>query len=126
MGLTRYKQWEPLVKAKKKTEDQVPMLSAKEAVVLELLLATPASEKYGLEMVADSKGQLSRGTIYVTLSRMEDKGYVASRPEEPVRPTSGIPRRLYKVTGYGRKVYEVWQMARELGRLHAAGAGVAL
>lgn len=111
------------MKSKKKTEDHVPTLSAKEALLLELLLATPASEKYGLQMVADSKGQLSRGTIYVTLSRMEDKGYVASRPEEAEHPTSGIPRRLYRVTGYGWKVYEVWQMARELGRLHAAGVG---
>ena len=114
------------MKSKKKTEDHVPTLSGKEAAILELLLATPASEKYGLEMVADSKGELSRGTVYVTLSRMEDKGYVASRPEEPDPHVSGIPRRLYKVTGYGRKVYEVWQLARELGRLHAAGVGVAL
>lgn len=114
------------MKTKKKTEDNVPMLSAKEAVVLELLLATPALQRYGLEMVAESNGKLGRGTIYVTLTRMEDKGYLISRPEEPDRPMSGIPRRLYKVTGYGQKVYEVWQMARELGRMHAAGAGVAL
>jgi DNA-binding PadR family transcriptional regulator len=115
-----------LMKHKKKTDDKVPTLSAKEALVLELLLRMPASAKYGLEMVAESNGQLSRGTIYVTLGRMEDKGYVESRPEEPDRLSSGIPRRLYRVTGYGQRVFQLWQMARELGRLHAAGVEVAL
>jgi len=114
------------MKAMKKTKDNVPTLSAKEALVLELLLRTAGLEKYGLQMVGESEGQLSRGTIYVTLSRMEDKGYVESRPEEPNRPTSGIARRLYRVTGYGQRVFQVWQMARELGRLRNAGVEVAL
>lgn len=111
-----------LSKTVKNNHDYVPTLSAKEALILDILLQTPASEKYGLEMVGESKGQLSRGTIYVTLSRMEDKGYVQSRPEESDRPMSGIPRRLYRVTGYGHKVFDLWQSARELGRLRLAGA----
>lgn len=116
------------MKRKSKSEERVPTLSSKEALVFDLLLKTPSSEKYGLELVNESANRLKRGTIYVTLNRMEDKGYVESRLEEPERPTSGIPRRLYKVTGYGQKVYEIWQLARELGRLHAASAaaGVAL
>lgn len=113
-------------KIAKDNKDYVPTLSGKEALILGILLQNPASEKYGLEMVGESKGQLSRGTIYVTLSRMEDKGYVQSRSEESDHPMSGIPRRLYRVTGYGQKVFELWQSARELGRLRLAGAEGAL
>jgi DNA-binding PadR family transcriptional regulator len=93
--------------------------------VLELLLGKPASEMYGLELVAASNNGLKRGTVYVTLSRMEEKGYIESRPENPQRPMSGIPRRLYRVTGYGLKVFQLWEMARELGRLRTAETGSA-
>lgn len=110
----------------KKKEVHIPTLSSKEAVVLDLLLRAPGTEKYGLEMVVESDGKLGRGTVYVTLSRMADKGYVESRQEAPNLHASGIPRRLYRVTGYGQRVFQLWQTARELGRLHAAGAEVAL
>lgn len=55
---------------------------------------------YGLEMVRESK-RLKRGTIYVTLERMADRGLVSSRQvfEET---QSGLPRRLYAITGLGR------------------------
>jgi DNA-binding PadR family transcriptional regulator len=112
------------MKLKTKSQDSIPALSGKEALVLDLLLMTPSSEKYGLELVSESDNGLSRGTVYVTLSRMEDKGYVGSRLDEPQRPTSGLPRRLYRATGYGQRVFEVWQMAREVGRLRMIEIGV--
>jgi DNA-binding PadR family transcriptional regulator len=111
---------------KPKFTERIPTLSRKEALVLELLLAAPSSEKYGLELVSESNDRLSRGTVYVTLSRMEDKGYVESHLDQPEHPTSGMPRRLYRPTGYGQKVYEVWQMAREVGRLRMIEVGGAL
>lgn len=106
-----------------KSDDHIPSLSRKEALVLELLLENPAKEMYGLEMVARSLNSLKRGTVYVTLDRMEDKGYVQSRQEEPRPDASGLPRRLYRVTGYGQKVFQVWQMAREVGRMRPAEVG---
>jgi DNA-binding PadR family transcriptional regulator len=109
-----------------KSDDRVPSLSGKEALVLELLLQNPAKEMYGLEMVAGSRNKLKRGTIYVTLDRMEDKGYVQSRLEEPRPNVSGMPRRLYRVTGYGQKILEAWQLAREAGRMRAELLGGAL
>jgi DNA-binding PadR family transcriptional regulator len=110
----------------KESEEQVPMLSGKEALVLELLLAKPATEMYGLELVKASGKGLKRGTIYVTLSRMEDKDYVESRLEEKNSTESGMPRRLYKATGYGQKVFEAWQIAREAGRMRFAEIGGAI
>jgi len=103
--------------------DVVPNLSAKEAFVLELLLDSSTNEMYGLEMVTSSGNRLKRGTVYVTLDRMEDKGYVKSRREKPQPNASGIPRRLYRVTGYGQKAFAIWEMARDLGRMRLVQVG---
>lgn len=105
------------------SDTPVPSLSVKEALVLELLLENLSHEMYGLEMVAGSGNKLKRGTVYVTLDRMEDKGYVKSRQEQPRPNASGIPRRLYQVTGYGQKVFGIWQLARDLGRMRAVEVG---
>jgi DNA-binding PadR family transcriptional regulator len=95
------------------SNDYIPRLSNKELLVLELLIANHTREMYGLELVAKSDERLKRGTIYVTLGRMQEKGVIDSRQEaeDPARP--GIPRRLYKPTGYGMRVYETWRNARE-------------
>ncbi|HKV64562.1 MAG TPA: helix-turn-helix transcriptional regulator [Candidatus Acidoferrum sp.] len=106
-----------------KSDDHIPSLSRKEALVLELLLQNPTKEMYGLEMVAGSRNKLKRGTVYVTLDRMEDKGFVESHLEEPRPNVSGLPRRLYRVTGYGQKIYMLSQAAREAGRLRLAELG---
>ena len=93
-----------------------PRLSAKEAEVLRLLIAN--GEMYGLELVKSS-AHLKRGTVYVTLSRMAEKGYVDSRLEE-VGQGDGPPRRLYTVTGLGERVYHALQSA---ARVFASGEG---
>ena len=115
-----------VLKKEKSKDFEAPTMSGKEAVVMELLLRNPATEMYGLELVKDSRKQLKRGTVYVTLSRMEDKHFIESKLEEKRDDASGLPRRLYKATGYGQRVFEVWQMARELGRLRTADLGGAL
>ena len=70
-------------------------------------------EKYGLELVAASGGALKRGTVYVTLGRMERKGFVESRQEAQPVGAIGLPRRLYRATAYGLKVLEAYQLLRE-------------
>lgn len=86
--------------------------------MLELMLQNPGEQHYALELVERSRRRLGRGTVYVTLARMEEKGYLDSRQETPVPGWPGHPRRLYTVTGLGRRVYEAWQLAQE----HMAGA----
>jgi DNA-binding PadR family transcriptional regulator len=76
-----------------------PRLSAKEILILDLLAD---GEQYGLQLVAASKGRLKRGTVYVTLGRMEDKGYITSRLEDAPPDMGGMPRRLYEATPLGR------------------------
>ncbi len=83
-----------------------PRLSATEARVLELL--TDRGGLYGLQLVGASRGRLKRGTIYVTLGRMEEKGYVTSRAEAAPEGAGGLPRRLYDATPYGVRVLKAW------------------
>ena len=88
-------------------------LSTKESLILELLVQK--QEMYGLQLVAASRGLLKRGTVYVTLGRMEEKGYIASRLEDPPAEAGGMPRRIYQATPLGRRVLKAWTGA--VGRL---------
>ena len=85
----------------------------KERIILELL--TAQGELYGLQMVAASNRRLKRGTIYVTLGRMERKGYITSRVEDPPEEVGGLPRRVYQPTAVGRRILATWEhVARQL------------
>ena len=87
-----------------------PTLSSKERVVLELLAAKRDS-MYGLELVAQSGSRLKRGTVYVTLGRMQQKGLVVAEPEKFADDSGLVPRRLYRATPYGLRVLRVWTLA---------------
>jgi len=91
-----------------RSDDAPPRLSGKEAVVLELL---HDGEQYGLEIVRLSEGRLKRGTVYTTLNRMQQKGYVQSRSEEKPAHVPGIPRRLFCATPYGLRVLAAHELA---------------
>ena len=85
---------------------RVLTLSAKESLILELLIE--GRELYGLQLVGASKRRLKRGTVYVTLGRMEEKGYISSRLEDAPPDMGGMPRRLYQATPLGRRVLAAW------------------
>jgi len=87
--------------------------------VLDLL---EASERYGLELVVASRGRLKRGSIYVTLGRMEAKAFIASRQEDRSPGAIGLPRRLYRPTAYGLKVRDAYRLLREALALKPAEA----
>ena len=76
-------------------------VSGKEEEILELLMEH--QKLYGLEMVAKSNS-LKRGTIYVTLNRLEDKGLVKSREVQPKKGARGPARRVYSITMDGKRV----------------------
>jgi PadR family transcriptional regulator PadR len=97
----------------------IPTLSSKERLILELLVER--EEMYGLQLVDSSRRRLKRGTVYVTLGRMEDKGYVTARREQPPSEAGGLPRRIYRATPLGRRLLEAWahvaqQLTPELAR----------
>jgi DNA-binding PadR family transcriptional regulator len=85
-------------------------MSRTESLVMDLLRGT---ERYGLELVDASAGALKRGSVYVILARMEEKGFIESRQEERSPGVSGVPRRLYRATPYGVKVHDAFSILRE-------------
>ena len=88
------------------------LFRSKEMVILELLLA--GDEMYGLELVDASRRRLKRGTVYVTLGRMQEKGYLESR-QEPLPPGAiGLPRRLYRPTGFALRALAAWKAAEQI------------
>ena len=86
----------------------VPRLSTTERLILDLLRER---ELFGLQLVDHSGGALKRGTVYVTLGRMQDKGYVESRTEPLPQGAIGLPRRWYRPTEYGLRVHDAWAVA---------------
>ena len=85
-------------------------MSRTESLILELLRAR---ERYGLELVDDSAGTLKRGSVYVILARMEEKGFVESRQEARPANAGGVPRRIYRATEYGLKVHDAFAVLRD-------------
>jgi DNA-binding PadR family transcriptional regulator len=93
-------------------QQPIPTLPPKERLILDLLIAQ--GPLFGLQLVALSEGMLKRGTVYVTLGRMETKGFVRSEQEAMPPGAIGLPRRLYYPTPLGERVVRAWSlMARE-------------
>jgi PadR family transcriptional regulator PadR len=91
--------------------NRAPSLSIIESIILDLL---QEQTRFGLELVEVSSGRLKRGSVYVTLARMEAKGFVESHQEERHPAAIGLPRRLYRATPYGLQVSSAYR------QLHAA------
>lgn len=92
---------------------KVPDLRYIEAVIVGVLLSHPAREMYGLEILDGSGGLLKRGSIYVTLQRMEEKKLLESRQESRAKPEVGIARRVYSVTGLGERAFDEYRVKHQ-------------
>jgi len=98
----------------------LPRLSNSERIILEEL---QTQERFGLQLAEN--GAVKRGTVYVTLSRMEKKGYVASRQDTLPEGAIGLPRRWYHATPYGRRILAAWRVAESVFAGESARAGAA-
>jgi len=75
-----------------------PRLSHQTATLLVELLANPGTWRYGYDLIRTT--DLTAGTLYPTLIRLADSGWLTTRWEartEGGRP----PRHLYRLTGEG-------------------------
>lgn len=84
--------------------------------MLRLLAGT---EQYGLELVNASDGALKRGTVYVTLARMEEKGLLLVRRPPPGKHEAGLPRPRYRASALGQRLLaatEQWLVHVKGGR----------
>ncbi len=71
-------------------------------------------ELFGLRMVELYACRLKRGTVYVTLGRMQEKGYLESRQEPLPEGAIGLPRRLYRPTGLAMRILAAWKAAEQI------------
>ncbi|MEU7003034.1 PadR family transcriptional regulator [Nonomuraea sp. NPDC046570] len=67
--------------------------------VLRELLDDPSAEHYGLELRAATG--LAGGTLYPILVRLEERGWVESRWDDPAAHQGRPPRRYYRITEDG-------------------------
>lgn len=77
--------------------------------LLVLLAVLQAGEgAYGTRILEELRTRggrsVSRGAVYVTLDRLEAKGYLSSRAEGATPARGGRPRRYYSVRPAGLKV----------------------
>ena len=102
----------------------VAKFSLTEAVISHMLRQS-ATPLFGLELVRRSptgEYQIKKGTIYVTLERMESKGLVTSERETSPPPNLKegafyIPRRMYTLTPKGLQALAATQEA--IAQLHS-------
>jgi len=70
-----------------------------------LAILRSGEEAYGAQLIRELKRtagrSVTRGSIYVTLDRMEGKGWIRSTESEPRPERGGRPRRLLSVTPAG-------------------------
>src|SRR5436305_2688926 len=87
----------------------IPRLASTERLILNRL--TQRGEEFALRLADRSGGALKRGTVYITLQRMESKGYVESSLEPPTEGVMRRPRRWYRPSQYGLQVLNAWKVA---------------
>lgn len=78
------------------------MPSQREAVILASLLH---GERYGRDIRSEyerrTKQSLPLGSLYVTLDRLEEKGFIRSRLGESASERGGNRRKYFKITAAG-------------------------
>jgi DNA-binding PadR family transcriptional regulator len=90
-----------------RNRQRVELPTRSEIAVMQIL-QTAAAGLYGLELVEASNGEVSRGSVYVLLGRLEDKGFVKkSEPAKAATDHPGLPRPIYKLTAEGMRVLAV-------------------
>ena len=87
----------------------LPKVSKTERLILEQLVNHPPG-KYGLEIVNDSGGAVRRGSVYVLLERLEERGLIKCERNENTPKQGGLPRPIYSATGLGGKVLAAYEL----------------
>ena len=112
--------------ARQSLANQATMLGELEQLVL-LGVMRAGPDAYGVpvhdEIQKRAARDLTLGTIYKTLTRLEDKGMVSSRIGEPTGERGGRRTRCYQVTPAGSRALQA--SIRSLRRM-AAGLDVGL
>jgi DNA-binding PadR family transcriptional regulator len=93
----------------KKTNSVLPQVSPIEHVILKML--EDNGEMYAAQMVKKSK-RVKKGTVYVTLTRMQKKGIVNSRSvKKQEKSIAHKPIRYFAISDKGKKLLSAVQAA---------------
>ena len=88
-----------------------PTANDREAVILMLL---SPGEKYGRAIrdayEKETGKKMPTGSLYVTLDRMEKKGFLDSRVGESTHERGGNRRTYYEVTGHGARALQAYEL----------------
>jgi DNA-binding PadR family transcriptional regulator len=97
-------------------------MAPKELLALRLLIDN-SKGLYGSQFVHLSEGNLNRGTVYVMLERMIDKGFVRE-VEEPPTASLQLARTRHLITAQGRSAYTAFLAEQGLQMVPFATASV--
>ena len=88
------------------------MADALSPAVFHILLALAGGERHGYGIMkealrhSDGAVRLGAGTIYGTLQRLIENGWVAEAPRAGPRTVAGRARRYYRLTAKGREALD--------------------
>lgn len=95
---------------------QVPNISDFEAELIGIVLSlnVNSEEAYGVpindELTRIRGGrEIVSGALYTGLQRLVDKGLLEAESTPPLPERGGRGKRLYTVTGVGKKAYREWE-----------------
>jgi DNA-binding PadR family transcriptional regulator len=101
--------------------EQSPLGEFEMVVLMAVLHRQAEDEAFGSAIREDieqrSGRRVSRGSIYITLDRLEEKGLLTSRLGDPEPGRAGRPKRFFRVTAPGRRA--VKHSLALLTRMHA-------
>lgn len=86
---------------------------------LKIMACLTRGRLYGLEIIDMTNGEVSIGSLYNMLDRLEKKRYVKSEWGEETAERGGNRRRYYELTAAGRQTY-----AAEFGSIAQLHHGV--
>jgi PadR family transcriptional regulator PadR len=99
--------------ARKKSDDPLDLTPTEEIV----LYAVRDRERYGLEIIdaitkaSNGKRNIGFSSLYPTLKRLEEKGFVTSRwGDETPEELTGARRRYYVIAGLGSRALNEREM----------------
>ncbi|WP_420387928.1 PadR family transcriptional regulator [Roseivirga sp.] len=65
------------------------------------------------QIIQEGNRNISRGALHTALSRLEDKGFLSSRPGEASEARGGRPKRYYEVTNKGKEALHEAKATRD-------------
>lgn len=102
----------------KETKDRVVALGDLEKFIL-MAIINNHNNAYGVEIKRDIKDRINKdvsvGALYITLDRLEAKGFLKSRMGESTEERGGRAKKYFQVTALGHEtlnqsLYEIDQM----------------